>query len=105
MSNTKLVKEIEQVYSKVPIKVDVGRLQKALDKGIRQLNKVKKESVRENVVKLQNLPDRVPYADTTIKSSVPLPASDTELVSSIQNINFYDKRNKLQSKIRSIERS
>lgn len=100
MSNTKLVKEIKQVYSKVPIKVDVGRLRKALDKGVREL-----KVMQTYAVPTAKKVNHVPYADTTIKSSVPLPASDTELVSSIQNINFYGKRNKLQSKIRSIERS
>lgn len=101
MSNTKLVKEIKQVYSKVPIKVDVGRLRKALDKGVRELKVAQTKPVHTG----KKVSANVPYADTTIKSSIPLPASDTELVSSIQNINFYGKRNKLQSKIRSIERS
>lgn len=103
MSNTKLVKEIRQVYSKVPIKVDVGRLRKALDKGVKELKAAQTKPVytgKKGVADKQVL-----YADTTIKSSIPLPASDTELVSSIQNINFYGKRNKLQSKIKSIERS
>lgn len=103
MSNAKLVREIRQVYSKVPIRVDVGRLRKALDKGIRELNAMKKT----NAVPTARKVNSVPYADTTIKSSVSQPAAigTGEIVSTITNVKNYDKRSKLQSKIKSIKGS
>lgn len=103
MSNTKLVKEIKQVYSKVPIKVDVGRLRKALDKGVRELKAAQTKPVHTG--KKVSTGRQVPYADTTIKSSIPLPAAigTGEIVSTITNVKCYDKRTKLQSKIKSIK--
>jgi hypothetical protein len=105
MSNAKLVRELKTVYSKVPIKVDVGRLRKVLDKQEKDLSKMKGK-LAVKAVSLNPLPHRgvlkSDIADTTIERKTPQPASDTELVSTITNSKFYDKRNKLRSKIGSI---
>ena len=105
MSNAKLVKELKQVYSKVPIKINVGRLREVLEKESKKLMEMKQSSSKK--IDLRKSPKKLEYADTTIKSSSSQPAAigTGEIVSTITNVTNYDKRSKLQSKIKSIKGS